>query len=223
MSFDVSLAWCLKLPIMLSDFTDYAMTFQALVSLFGLWVQERRADKDEGVKEFGDWLAEHHFDDLKKRLIENRDLQTGIAKLLRADHAEILETLRGMDRVLVSIAGKLDGFKEISQAVGATPEISEQADWLLTRLYQSGATTLFHAEYDHGAVIMMLSNRAAVEALEPQLAGDDLRTLERFGLLHSTPGGEGYDYRLTRDGIRYLSVKGVKREASDPPAEPLPQ
>jgi hypothetical protein len=62
----------------------------------------------------------------------------------------------------------------------------------------------------------MLSNRERkVEVSEPQLVGDDLRTLERFGFLHSTPGGDGYDYRLTRDGIRYLTMKGVKRETPD--------
>lgn len=198
------------------------MGFQALVSLYGLWVQERRADKELSVDKFGKWLEERGFNDLKKLLTENRDLQTGIAKLLRADHAEILETLREMDKILVSIAGKLDGFKEISQGVGLSPEISDQADSLLTQLYQSGAASLFIAELDGGAVQIILSNRAWMDVPERQLAGDDLRTLERFGFLHATPDGGGCDYRITREGIRYLTMKGVKPEAPQPPAESLP-
>jgi len=208
---------------MLSDFSDYALAYQALISMFALFIQERRADKELDTRKFGEWLEEHKFGDLKRILIENRDLQTGVAKLLRADHAQILEKLGEMDRLLVSISGKLEGFKEISGAVGITPELSDQADSLLTQLYQSGAATLFHAEYDYGTVIMMLSNRVKIEVPEPQLAGDDLRTLERFGFLHSTTGGDGYDYRLTRDGIRYLRMKGVKREAQEPLVGSLPE
>src|SRR5256885_689374 len=103
-----------------------ANVFATIMQLICNFRAERGAEETADDQQFMEWLQKHQHEDIKKLIQNNAALQTGVAKLLRADHTVIMEKLDGINTVLASLASQVAEFRELTMALVPSAELSEQ-------------------------------------------------------------------------------------------------
>jgi hypothetical protein len=193
--------------------------FVPLIQLVVLFLQERRDDKEMTLDEFSDWLAEHHFSELKLKLDSSQQMQAAIANLLKQNHTETLSKFAFIEEQLAKISSQLEGFSDIAQLAKPDAVLSDQAMGFLTSLADPDVTDLF-ASTRHGIITQVVLHRASrktgysndtshiLEITGPRFATQDLEELEFLGLTKcDNPYSEGgLTYRLTRHGENFIQT-----------------
>ena len=186
------------------------MALDTVLQVIGLFRQERRATADLSHKDFYEWLVEHRFQELKDLLSDTYHLSSQVDKLLREDHAVMLEKLDAANAILADILRHVEAFREITETMLPDFALSDEAVELLQRFAESGDDTLIPTPW-RGKFLLLPSNRYILRT-EMRFLDDDLGSLVTHGLLihlhvdsTNTPG-----YRLTRRAMQFLTMRERK-------------
>ena len=186
------------------------MALATVLQLIGLFRQERSATADLSHKDFYEWLVEHRFQELKDLISETYHLSSEVDKLLREDHAVMLEKLDAANAILADILRHVEGFREIAETMLPNFALSSEAVELLRLFAESGDDTLIPTPW-HGKFLLLPSKRY-ISFTETRFMDDDFDSLTTHGLLihlhvdsTNTPG-----YRLTRRAMQFLKLREHK-------------
>jgi hypothetical protein len=195
--------------------------FLSLISLLRIFKQERGEDTKADRQAFLDWLAQHKHDELKDFIANTAAARTEVDKILAADHAEMIEKLDDIQKIVATLLSRVDEFRGLSQAIVPDMQLSEQAVSILRQFAESGADQLYYANHGAGNFVLMTlpPNSVGVGFTEPRFIKNDLDDLTHLGLISLAEyNAEGYPiYCLARAGSRYVQTSA--KEPSPKTAE----
>lgn len=193
-----------------------------LVSMIGMFIQERRHEKGLTHSEFLEWLDNHRFEELKRIILNTHGVEREIDTLLKAQQSEILGELAVISKTVIKIASRMEILGSVSQAVGPSNHLSEQAVWMLYKLDQADQHYPFMSimSYSGGLVVMIGSKAHNVK--EQRFVREDFADLMSVGFIckhrHDDRGEPVFG--ITRLGAEY--VRTLAREpADDVPSEEI--
>ena len=108
----------------------------AFATIVGLLCNYKSERSGTGLDEFMRWLEEKHHE---ASIRSNEALELNLSALLNVRHEDLVERLQRIDLLISSVAGKLDSFSGIAQAIHRESVLSDQAISILTQLVDSGA------------------------------------------------------------------------------------
>jgi hypothetical protein len=193
--------------IFVPDLLSLANSFATVVSLLGLFKQERRADQHQSKEEFVQWLDEHRHHEIRDLIIGSQDLMAGIETALQENHDVILAKLNKIDEILVSLFSQVQGFSGISLALHPNAGLSDQAISILRQLVNSSANELIEHRRGDGFISLRLNPGNILETPESRLVGSDLDILVSLNLLMSKTTSTGLRiFRITRNADKFLEI-----------------
>ncbi|MEM9753432.1 MAG: hypothetical protein AAF916_08605, partial [Planctomycetota bacterium] len=156
------------------------------------------------VDQYLDWLRRREHEQLANLIQANSPLSNALQELLSQQHDEVMEKLRGLDRVLSDVASHVLGFKAIADAVATESRISEQAVSILRQLNQSNASRFAEIKTLAGTSFRTWDGgRENIEITDERFIEDDLLSLCELGLLRLDYGSKGTRFfYITRAGAR---------------------
>jgi hypothetical protein len=141
-----------------------ATTFATLVGLICNFRQEKGEHEALNHQEFIEWLEYHRHEELKNLIVNTATLQTEVDKLLRSDHAKMLQKLDHIGEILVSLVGRLDEFRGLASAVAPGAGLSDQSISIIRQLVNSGTKKFYYEDLgDEGFIL----NVGGDDHLEP--------------------------------------------------------
>ena len=184
-----------------------ATSFATVIGLLCNFRQERGAAETATDADFLTWLEKHNHQDIKKLIEQNAALQTGIAKLLRADHKVMLEKLDSISGLLATLLSRVPDFRDVAVTMVPKAELSDQAVSILRQLAQSNSAFFFSMKWI-GGFQLQLEQGGRIEFSDQRFLNDDLDQLVHNGLLSLTYSGDGKNeiYGITRNGARLIAA-----------------
>lgn len=189
-----------------------AQNLPNLMSMLGMFIQEKRHQKNLNHQEFLDWLDNHRFEELKKIILATHGIEREIDTLLKAQQSEVLNELAVISRTVSKIASGMEILGAVSQIVSPKVSLSQQALDLLDLLSQKAASCpLMHIMMEattQGRVPSILMNSTQYKVIHPQFLREDLAELQHAGFIMAheyTHGGEPM-YGITRHGAEYVKT-----------------
>ena len=185
-----------------------ALTFSTIVGLLSNFKGERSSRE---MGEFIHWLKEKHHNDVVDQLEGNQALLGEVAGLLSTNHGELVSRLNELDRIMSSVAARIDGFTGVAVAVYPEEELSEQAVSVLRQLVESGAKYFLHLPEMNGGepdgYHLFEGAHGQIKYSEPRFMEDDLLTLVSYGLLNHEYTNQGNSkYSVTRAAVGYIEA-----------------
>ena len=177
-----------------------------ITQLIGLFRQERSAQKDLSHRQFIEWLEYHRHEEIKELITHTFHLSTEVDEILKQDHQIILARLDEVNRILLDILSRVQGFSGLAICLVPDIGLSEGAVELLRLVAASdGGLLVVTPDGEH----MMVDGRFYASS-EQRFLHDDLDALVAHGLL--SPGYSGSDatYRITRRGAKFVELEAGK-------------
>ena len=115
-------------------------TFATIIGLMSNFMSERRAVSDDEYKEFILWLENKRHKTLVEEINSNHLLGVGIKNLLKQSQEAVISKLESLNKTILLMSSKIDGFNEIAQAIEPNLEISDQAISIVKQLEESGGS-----------------------------------------------------------------------------------
>ena len=168
-----------------------AGAFATIVGLLCNFKAERSGNR---LDEFLSWLEEKRHEDIAATVRNNQELTEQLSSILAIKHSELVEKLNRLDRLLSSIAGRVEDFSGLAKSIHRESMLSEQAISILKQLVNSGATMFMEMKNHRGdpdEYILVKRGAGQIEYHEPQFIEDDLQVLVTSGLLHLSYGEKG--------------------------------
>ena len=165
-------------------------------------------------QKFIEWLHYHQHEEIKNLISSRGELQTEIDKLLRSDHAEMIQKLDQIAEILLRLMSRTDQFRGLALAIAPNIDLSEQAISILRQLIESGCSAFACLKLEEsGAHLQLLNNGGSMEVAEPRFLEDDLSRLAELQLLRPELNSQGLPiFHLTRDAVRLLEAIDDKNE-----------
>jgi hypothetical protein len=183
-------------------------TFATLVGLIVNYRQEKSAKEALDHQKFIEWLDYHKHEEIKNLICNTAALQNEVDKLLRADHAIIIEKLDAVNSTLASLMSQVAEFRGLALAMMPDSEISDQAISILRQLVESDSKFIIYADYVN-MVMLQLQSGGPVEFTDQRFLKDDMNKLVGLGLL--TPeysDRETVLLHVTRNATRLIGAIG---------------
>lgn len=204
--------------------------FGSLATIVGLiynFKSGRKEISDDEYKDFLAWLETKRHNSIIEELHSNHKLGLSIKCLLRESYKEIIDKIEKIDTSLLFFASKIDGFKEIAEAIRPDISLSEQCLELLRRMNDEknyllaevpclGRVRYGTADSDHYRLFLTRSLPNSgftpidlnwIENIEYKFIQDDINTLISLGFV--TEKKEHYGGRvfgITRSAEFYLGT-----------------
>jgi hypothetical protein len=184
-----------------------SLTLATLVQLIGEYKQEHKEAKDLDHQKFIEWLQYHRHEEIKNLICNTAAMQAEVDKLLRQDHAAILEKLDGIGVGLATLLGRVDEFKGLASIIAPSSQLSEQAADILRQFVKSGSSYFTILKMRAG-VFLHLENGGYINYSQPEYLPDDLEKLvsQEYLLKNYTNSG-GDIYRITRKAADFVAGK----------------
>jgi len=179
--------------------------FTTLVGLIATYKQLREGREAKDEQSFKDWLAFHKFESLSEQIARSHDLNVELNDLLRLDHSDIMDKLKTIEDVVLSVSQRLEGFRGVATMFPETETISDQAIAILKALDNSQTGTGVLLEHLQEYSIMPLpQGQEMIVPSENRFFRDDIEQLVGLGWLtvvaHTDRGRP--KLQVTRTGSR---------------------
>jgi hypothetical protein len=184
--------------------------FATIVSLLGMFKQERKGEKETHKDDFLRWLEDHGFGDTKNHLLENAALLKGIESTLKEDNQVIFEKLDRIDEVLAHLMSHVEGYSDIVGVLRPDANISDQAIDILRQLVNSNSDRFCIVQADgHYPGLLLIDDQREIDYTEHRFLDSDLRKLVELGLLNHR-AGKTEKYIITRAAVNYINALAEK-------------
>jgi len=182
--------------------------FITLVQLIALYKELKKSGEIDARMEFETFLKERKHKEVLDLINRTHHLQTEVTKLLQDDHEQILEKINELNKVSMSIAARLDSFKQIVQTV--TPEdalpderLPKQAMDIMTCLVSNGQNGFQFIQMLGGDRIATLPDGQSLPIQEPHFFEDDCELLVSLGYLRAKHTTQCQIWHLKRAGLEF--------------------
>ncbi|MGD0087723.1 MAG: hypothetical protein ABSC24_11420 [Verrucomicrobiota bacterium] len=91
-----------------------ASAFATIIGLISNYRQEKGAGESLDHRKFIEWLEYHRHDEIKNLICNTAALQSDVDKLLRAEHAVIIEKLDAVSETLASLMSQVTEFRGLT-------------------------------------------------------------------------------------------------------------
>lgn len=181
---------------------DPLTTFASIVSLLGLFKNERRAEESTTIDQYVDWLRRRRHEHIADLIQNNAQLSQSLQAALSQKHDAVMEKLHDLNQVLSDVAGHVVGFKEIADAMAVESRLSDQTVNILHQLNEANASRFAEIKTESGTNFRAWDgDRRVLEIAEERFIEDDLSTLCELGLLRLNFGDNGTRFfDITRAG-----------------------
>jgi hypothetical protein len=180
-------------------------------TIVGLLCNYKSEHSGKNLSEFMRWLEEKHHETIAASIRNNAELEDSLGTLLRINHDKLVDRLQRLDLLVSSVAGKLDLFSGIAQAIHRESIFSAQAVSILTQLVDHQAE--FFSEDDrvgHRGIYQIVNAKGMytgkIELDEIQFIENDLDVLISSGMLLLRLTGTGKRrFYITRAAVAFIS------------------
>jgi hypothetical protein len=158
--------------------------FTTLVGLIATFKQLRGGEdsKDEAV--FRDWLTNHKFERISEQIAQSDLLTAELVELLRMDNSDILEKIKTIEDVVVSVSRKIDGLSGLAERFPDNEWLSDQAVMILLKLDETElGKAHFHNQYNECFLLLQPHGLGKIDPTEKRYFEEDLKNLLNFGFL----------------------------------------
>lgn len=199
---------------------ELAQVLPNLVSMIGMFIQERRHQKGLTHQEFLEWLDNHRFEELKRIIMATHGLEREIDVMLKAQQSEILDELKVISRSMGLIASRMEVVGGVSRLVSPRVQLSDQALWMLRKLDKAEDYHPFMniMSYSGGMLLTVGSRTYKVDA--SRFIREDFVDLATVGFItkhrHNNDGEPVFG--ITRLGAEYVKTL-PELPPDDPPSE----
>ena len=174
-----------------------------ITQLIGLFRQERSAQKDLSHRQFIEWLEYHRHEEIKELVTHTFHLSTQVDEILKQDHQIILARLDEVNRILLDILSRVQGFSGLAVCLVPNIGLSEGAVELLRMVSISNEGVLILSPDGEQ---MMVDGRFYASG-EQRFLHDDLDALVAHGLFSQGYSGSDSIYRITRRGAKFVELQ----------------
>lgn len=204
--------------------------FGSLATIVGLiynFKSGRKEISDDEYKDFLAWLEIKRHTTIIEELHNNHKLGLSIKCLLRESHKEIIDKIEKIDTSLLFFASKIEGLKEIVEAIRPDISLSEQClrllrimnddnNYLLAEVPCMGQVRYGTADSKYYRIFLtrLLPSSGFtpidlnwIENIEYKFIQDDINTLINLGFV--TEKKENYGgraFEITRSAVFYLGA-----------------
>ena len=184
-----------------------AGTFATIVGLLISFKSERSSSD---LADFFAWLKEKHHEEIVASIEQNKALSSQLTQILSSNHDELINKLNQLDILISSVAGRLDEFSGLANAIHAESVFSDQAISILKQFVQSGAKIMgeftISSEDIPDKYILREGGQGEIEYDEPRFIEDDLQTLVKTGLLNLQYTSKGSrKFIITRPAVAFIN------------------
>jgi len=180
----------------------------ALVTLVGLlcnWKQERGAVAQERFQDFMLWLQQHHYNDLRSRIIDSAELTRELDAFLHEDFQTLSSKLDGVSMTLTSIVSRIESLSGLAHGLNAKAEkLSLQAVQILKKAQELNASSFFVPSTDpqDDQHLIFEPSYCIYAVTEPWLLMADIQDLQdtKYLIRLDTTDDGPTQYALTRLG-----------------------
>ena len=180
-----------------------------ILGLIPLYQREGDKRKQKSKDDFFQWLVMHNFEDVKKTITSNIELNNQIEELLKISHEQLMLRFDEVEKHLVSILNKFDEFNSLSKllsSIGSSEieKLSNQEISILKQFVDSGARTLI----DLGTLddpVCWQAGEVQINVKDVRFLNSNLERLSQLGLLSEqiSKSGSSY-YELTEAALDYI-------------------
>ena len=189
-----------------------AGTFTTIIGLVCNYRQEKGDQETLDHQKFIEWLEYHRHEEIKNLICTTNGLLPEIDKLLRADHAVVMEKLGAINTTLATLTSHVAEFRGLTLNLVTGTELSDQAISILRQFVKSNAEYFFKHEWD-GKFALRLWKSGHIDYQEPRFVDDDLDKLVSAGLLAEDYGTSGRKiYKITRSSFRFIETIDWKQK-----------
>lgn len=190
-----------------------------LVSMLGMFIQERRHQKNLSHQELYEFLDTHRFENLKRIILDTHGLEREIDIFLKAGQREILDELRVISQSLGKVASGMEIFGAVALAASPRIRLSEQALWMIRMLERAENHYPFMNIMNYSMGILLSIGGRTYEVDHPRFIREDFVDLLNVGFIRKhSENNEGEPvFGITRLGFDF-----VRTLPSLQPEEPKP-
>lgn len=186
-----------------------ATIFATIVGLISNYKSSSDSRSQDKFNHFLEWLVQNNHLELKEIIIENIQLSQKIRESLEENNADLEERIAKLNEAIGIIAGKIDCFFGIAEAIDYKKTISAQAISILEQHVNSGAPFFVEIDNmrDNGGntyILMGGHQKGEIQYNEEQFIEDDLRVLVERGFLRLEMGKRGNKIFYITRAAQYL-------------------
>lgn len=188
---------------------EIAAAYATIVQLVGQFKQERKDALSVTDEEFLGWLARNHQEPIRKLIQENKELQTGIFKLLRQDNRLVMSKIDDLGAMLIGVSSMIGEFRDIFHALAPSVQMEPEVMALLKELVDKDWRKFsVMATLGGGPSLGILEGECLPFNGDSQFLFQDLDRLAALGFLDLSYLARGEKvYSLIRAAYRVIGTK----------------
>ena len=185
------------------DSLALASTFMGILSLLYSYQSSNDFADLEG---FIQWLYTAQQDDTARLIEQNDNIKVQLSSLMKGNHTEVISKLEQLNNLMLSIASRVEGLKELADSFQVHPELSDQAINILIELVESNGEYIWITSYTDG-IEYTIDMKIELEIKEPRFIEDDLDVMMNLGLI-TLVLSDSYErkYRVTRQAVKLVDM-----------------
>ena len=193
---------------------QYVFAFATIVGLIFNFQSGREGKAD--LEELKNWMNENNYGYMIEIIDNNESLQKDLNAFLEQNHNQIMSQLSTMNKLMVTVASRLegDGIGSIASSFLPNEGLSNQAVDVLRQFVESDSARMIHIQtwnFEGLDNIYSLDN-GGVEYSEPRFIEDDVDSLVDAGLITKTLGKNGgFIYKITRQAVQFIDAIDNKK------------
>lgn len=193
---------------------QYVFAFATIVGLIFNFQSGREGKAD--LEELKNWMNENNYGYMIEIIDNNESLQKDLNAFLEQNHNQIMSQLSTMNKLMVTVASRLegDGIGSIASSFLPNEGLSNQAVDVLRQFVESDSARMIHIQtwnFEGLDNIYSLDN-GGVEYSEPRFIEDDVDNLVDAGLITKTLGKNGgFIYKITRQAVQFIDAIDNKK------------
>ncbi len=186
-----------------------ATVFATIVGLISNYKSSSDSRSQDEFNHFLEWLIKNNHLEIKKIINDNIQLSDKIKESLEESSFDLQEKISKLNEAIGIIAGKIDCFSGIAEAIDYKKTISTQAISVLEQHVNSGAPFFVEIDNtrDNGGntyILMGGHQKGEIQYNEEQFIEDDLRVLVERGFLRLEFGKRGNKIFYITRAAQYL-------------------
>jgi len=158
------------------------------------YAQEKKSQKEYTLKEFQDWLLTNHHDVLFDEIKSNQGLLEGIKIILKDNHTDVLERLKGLEKQISSVIANNNIGSKLAKGLSPELILSGQAINILKQMNENQSSRILETKDMSGTRYKPMDGKTRMgylEILEERFILDDLDTLVKHNCLNMELNSNG--------------------------------
>jgi len=183
---------------------DYWTLIGLIIGLIPLYQRGKDKRNAADKEDFYAWLIRHQFDDVKNCITNNFALEVEIEKLLKQNHAELLNRFDYIDNKILQVLSNVEEFKSIVTAIAPSAILSEQAEKILQTFVKSQADVMqLRTLYETGSQLhLSFDSKPCNLNFDQRFIERNLQTLTNAGYIIKIAESS---YQLDESAIEYVN------------------